>query len=132
MKFRLSVLFIIIIGLVFYPGCKTTEECTFDITGAWTLNLIITDYGTETLTMTFTGSTSSGTVYGFGTHVATYTVTDCNTVQLILDFWGSGCHLLYTWDGTSTSDTVMNGTFVATNSCETTTLSGTWSATKIL
>jgi hypothetical protein len=90
-------------------------------------------------TLTFSGSSSSGTVSGIkyveGT-AGTYTVNDCSTVQVIVDYINSddGCHALWTWDGTSISDTSLNGTMEITftgptNLCGSGS-TGTWTATK--
>jgi len=144
MKLKLMALlyFIVFLGLVYHPGCSTADDCTFDITGTWNVTVIWDwDEAEEwplNLTFTFSGSSTGGTVGGVEYvegNAGTYTVSDCTTVQVIWDYYNDEpCHVVWIWDGTSISDTSINGTTtlsytggVACGGAE----SGTWTATKI-
>ena len=146
MKLKLMALlyFIVFLGLVYHPGCSTADDCTFDITGTW--NVALTWNGEEAYpsdwTLTFSGSSTSGTVSGTlfnedDTGTYTYTVSDCITVQIIVDYIDNddGCHAVWIWDGTSISDTTINGTMTISYTGPVDLCvggsTGTWTATKI-
>lgn len=144
MKLTLRVLlyFIVFLGLVYHPGCSTADDCTFDITGTWNVTVLWdwddAEVWPDNHTLTFSGSSTGGTVSGMKYvegNAGIYTVSDCNTVQVNWDFYNDEpCHVVWIWDGTSISDTSMNGTMtisytggVGCGGAE----SGTWTATKI-
>jgi len=125
------VLTVALIGLLFQTGCKTGEECTFAITGNWQVTFVPTTFPVALSdTVTFSGTTASGTATGFSSQVdmpGTYTVTSCTTVMFTYpDSSGD----LFTFNGTSPSDTYMSGTFTVAwggGGGDT----GTWTANKL-
>ncbi len=141
MKLKLMALlyFIVFLGLVYHPGCSTADDCTFDITGTWnvTMNWNGEEANPWDETLTFSGSSTGGTVSGILNvegSAGTYTVSDCNTVQVIVDYdTDEGCHVVWIWDGTSISDTSINGTMtisITGYGCGRE-IDGAWTATKI-
>ena len=130
------LLIMVLMGTLFHPGCKTVEECSFDITGIWQVFITITDWSsTWTETLTFIGSTTSGMSTGFkyqGVNVqnGTYTVINCTTVQFIFDYLDLGTQFIWTFNGSAISDDSMSGTGTYYNDWDGTTLSLTWTAIK--
>lgn len=57
--FFVSFLIILILGLIVYPGCKTTKEGepVYDLRGNWIITLALTGF---TRTITFSGSPDNG------------------------------------------------------------------------
>lgn len=145
MKSKLKVLlyFIIFLGLVYHPGCSTADSCTFDLTGTWNVTVIWDWDEAEAWpwndTFTFSGSSTGGTIGAVkwtDSNSGTYTVSNCNTVQIIWDFYNNEpCHVVWIWDGTSISDTFLNGTTTISYTGDVNLCggaeSGTWTATKI-
>ncbi len=130
------LLIVVLMSTLFHPGCKTVEECSFNITGIWQVSITITDWSaTWTETLTFIGSTLSGVSTGFKyQHVnvqnGTYTVTNCTTVQFIFNYLDLGTQLIWMFNGSSTSENTMSGTGTYYNDWSGSTLSLTWTATR--
>jgi hypothetical protein len=107
-------------GLLAFSGCKTADE-GYDIRGTWTLNL-----GYFTFTITFSGSTASGTAtdtYPDCTGNGTYTVNDTQVTFIM--YYPCGPYNV-TFTGTIANENYMSGTWIETTYNDT----GTWTATR--
>ena len=126
---------ITIMGILFHPGCKTTEEFKFGILGTWTVILEIFDGPQLIEVLTFSGSDTSGTVTGWNfepDQTGTYTVTDGSQVQFIFDYMSAWYgHTRVVFIGTIISETNMNGTGTWYDDDLGRTYNHTWSATKL-
>ena len=112
--------------LLLLSGCKTNDQ-GYDISGTWSIAIQL--YGspiTNTWTITFTGSETSGTATdtSFGTTgTGTYTVNN-NQVTFVMNYV-SDFTFIVTYTGTITSDNAMNGDLVNSGGG-----TGIWTATR--
>jgi len=131
-KVLFLVLTVALIGLLFQTGCSTGEECTFNITGTWQLSFVMTGIPlTFADVVTFSGATASGTATGFTSWVdmvGSYTVTGCTTVTFT---YPDSSADVWTFTGSSSSDTFMSGTLTFYDDSAGTTDTGTWTASKL-
>lgn len=130
---KIVSLVLLLIFLVLHPNCSSGEECVFDITGTWEMTIFM--YGTPSnLVFTFSGTKTQGLVSGLNypiPAVGTYTVEDCTTVTFIFDYIFEGYRLLWTFTGTLTSATTMNGNISIYSGKFLKTNYGTWVAQKL-
>jgi hypothetical protein len=131
-KVMTLVLIMGLIGLLYQSGCKTGEDCTFDITGSWQLSFVITGVPlTFADVVTFSGAAASGTATGFSSWVdmvGNYTVSNCTTVMFT---YPDSSNDVWTFNGSSSSDTTMTGTLTRFDDSAGTTDTGTWTANKL-
>jgi hypothetical protein len=116
-KLLMLLLIFVFSGLLFFSGCKTTEEHVYDIRGSWSLTTIVDT--SSTFVFVFSGSLTGGIVSCAEFSSGTYTVND-NQVTIVMYFGA----LSYTFTGTFSNDNYMSGNltfFTAT---------GTWFATR--
>jgi hypothetical protein len=112
--------------LLILCGCKTTEQ-GYDIRGTWSIAIQL--YGssiTNTWTITFTGSETSGTAAdnSFGTTgTGTYTVNS-DQVTFVMNYV-SDINFTANYTGTITNDNSMNGDLALSGSS-----TGIWTATR--
>jgi hypothetical protein len=116
-KLIILLLFFAVSGLIFSPACKS--GCDYSILGTWSIVITIPGWYAApsmswTETLTFSGTDESGTITGWAYapgQVGTFTVTDCNLVQILYNYidydWGN-TNIIF--NGTLTTDTTMNGT----------------------
>jgi hypothetical protein len=121
-----------LIGLLMQTGCKTGEDCTFDITGSWQISFVMTGLPlTLSDIATFSGTAISGTTTGFSSFAdltGTYTVSNCSTVMFTFPESNAD---LWTFNGTAPSDNYMSGTLTWFDDSSASTDTGTWTATRL-
>jgi hypothetical protein len=136
MRSKLLVLVVALafVGLLFHSSCKTEEECTFNILGTWNISITIPSWSFSwSESLTFSGSATSGTVTGWqyeAGHTGTYTVSNCNTVMFVFEYYGWWGYTYVPFNGTGTNNT-MNGTMSYYDDDYGSTYNGTWSGVKM-
>lgn len=114
-KWFVTVFIIVVIGLLFQPGCKKSWE--FSILGTWnfTINTSLAWNPQFAQILTFSGSISSGTVSGWTYdpgEIGSYTVTGAN-VSIVYNYLcvcGSDMNWTFNATASETNENFLGGT----------------------
>jgi hypothetical protein len=117
MKMVLFISVLVIMGLLFQPGCKTAESWVFNIVGTWSFNINTTMSWNPTFNevLTFVGSASSGTVNGWSYdpgEIGSYTVTGVS-VSVVYNYLcpcGSDVNWTFSATASQSNENYLSGT----------------------
>jgi hypothetical protein len=104
---------------------SATTDPVYNITGSWELEEEYDDGSSFKVTITFTGSSESGTVADSHGGTGTYTVDTYNRIEFNLEF----PDMTYEYDGKFSDVDTISGD--AKRKSSTDSVSGTWTATRI-
>ncbi len=125
---RKFFLLILITGMIFFAGCKSSDEAEnkMDVSGEWELTVTVRE-AVFTNQTTFDGTASGGTVKSEGFLPGSYTIIDGNKIT-----WNWKNDWFYEdFNGNVHSSSSMSGTATIRELSTNETAEATWSARKL-